>query len=355
MADVLLIRQQQLLREQWARALQQQQYIIPPAELDAVEPPHPRPDLWPSPVRVAAAGKATDLDAEAYDSSECAPDDVIGGVARLFDAATAAKGERMHRPQGLSDPAPNAYAPLMDGDASRGVYGGWLAAEPCRYDASSGVARHHVGFREGSAPWRRHVCAAAERTSVRTQMRVEADRAARFFGGRAELEAAAADADERARQESDARAAVAVERQRCAAATPHYEKHVEPSRPLPTHGSGPHTVGYRPGSAAARRAAGVLYEGLGVYRGRHSGRLNMIEDARVREQQAAARTALERRVAARERDEVAHDVRQARLEAQAERRFKAAPNGTRFGEHASRMADRKTINMTLNRGVASYQ
>ena len=92
---------------------------------------------------VKAAGRPTAMSAEDFDGAACTPCDVIGGISRLQDRATAGPGQRLFHPSGRTT------GNFCEGDANRGVRGGWIPAEPGAID------RHWIGFREGSRMWRK--------------------------------------------------------------------------------------------------------------------------------------------------------------------------------------------------------
>ena len=290
--------------------------------------------------------------------SERVPDEIIGGVAHLHDIASAGLGERMYRPGGG---AGRSGLPL-DGDACRGVHGGWLPAEPGSWDPKVGRVRHHVGYREGSAAWRRHAHEASQCAEVRVEMRDDRDRASRFFGEKAEQADVEAAADDRHFRARDATAARAVERRRLASSNPLLAEALVGGRKAHDAGSTlaaasgrratrSEAVGYRPGSAAARRAAGGLYESIGPYEGSHSSRLTMVEEQRLRQQEAGAKERVQRREEAQRQEDIAADMQRARQELQAARMIGSHD----FGDRIDRIAARSTLHFKLNQPLAPYE
>ena len=287
---------------------------------------------------VRAAGVPTGGAVTDYDLADEAPNAIIGGVGRLFDVGTAGDKERLHRRHGAELAAP---ARGIDSDVSRGTYGGWIPAEP--------VDAHGVGFREGSTPWRRHLGAAAESDAVRGLMRDEHAKAARFFGQKEEAEDVDAVAAARAARLQHERGERVVAARQGARANPHYVADVTEVGYREQPAVGP-CSGFRPGSAAARRAAGGLYEGPGFYRGAHSGRVVAADDARAEQQRQGAKLAVAKREAARRREEAAHDLRRAQREASA---FLLTQD-PEAQDYMERVARRKSIDLKLNMVLAPY-
>ena len=363
-AEVDVIRQADALSQHWQHVLRLQQHLNPPPE-----PPERR---WHAPptaptapsTQVRAAGKPSTCVSDFDDG--WAPSAIIGGVARLVDVASAGNGDRMHRLYGAHDPALPPKG--LDGDVSRGCRGGWLPAEPALVPGEpEREPGHAVGWRPGSAAWRAHVHAADDRAAARDLMRQEAERAGRFFGRREEEREVADAAKAHAARADAERAAVVGERRARAHANPLYM--ASTSGAWAGGGQGASVaVGYRPGSAAARRVAGGLFEAPracpaavtpsaspsasmpSAMSGHHSWRLEAAEARREAAQQAGAALAVARREGARRREEAAHDARLAAREA-------AAAQLTQRPEHADymeRVAARKQIHMKLNMALAPY-
>ena len=229
--------------------------------------------------------------------------------------------------------------------------GGWLPAE------RAGAAH---GFRVGSSQWRRASADALQRAAAEEALQEERRRSDRFF------HAAAAAADvERAREAEHWRVHVhqacrAVDRRRLhSACTPRYadaapgQEHEDKEdddnevqrRPPPQRPTV--AVGYRPGSAAARRAAGGLYAASDG----HSHRLVDAVPARTLDQEKAAQRAVDARLEARSNEAVAAAEALAQREAGA-----AMAVGSRaFGDHAERVAVRRTMHLGLNMPTAPQQ
>ena len=352
MADVLAVKQHAVLERRWQHAQRSAPYIEAPHAFEPREEPRAAPPtlshaaLAAASAALPAAGKPSDVsEADGYDTSLPTPCEVIGGIARLHDVASARYGERLHRPNGAADPAANPYAPLVDGDVNRGNRGGWIPAEPGMHWEPSvgGVTRHHVGFREGSALWKQHQVEAANRSAARTEMRLERERSQRFLGRREEEAEVEETAHERAYASASAAATRAVSAQR---ATTALHAYAEAPPGWPPNGNP--AVGYRPGSAAARRAAGGLYEGPGAYRGSHSQRLTGSADERARKQEHAAFLAVNARREAERSEDIAADLAMVRRELAAERMVQT----NEFSGHAERVAARQSINMKLNMALA---
>lgn len=285
------------------------------------------------------------------------PAAVIGGVATLHDAIECGglsalptwPSEALERRREALRAATDTSA-LLIRSMPHDDAGGWIPAEP-----AAPAAR---GFRIGSSQWRRASADEFQRAAAEQALNEERRRSGRFF-----LKAAA-DADaERAREAEHWRVHVhqacrAVDRRRlnsACTARPHLisadaaqrqEEEVKehsqhpPQRPAVA-------LGYRPGSAAARRAAGGLYatsEG-------HSRRLVDAVSAQTLEQERAAQRAVNARLEARSNEDVAADEALARREMGATR----ALNTRSFGAHAERVAVRRTMHLGLNMALAPQQ
>lgn len=336
--------------QHWHSVLRQQRGVQP--SIGKVAESIARPGLAgaPAPLQEFRPAGVPNTRVTDYDNGWDIPSATIGGVARLQDMCTAGDGERLHRLEGASSFA-------YDGDVGRGVHGGWVPAEPAGVDSAACVGDHRVhrvGFREGSAQWRRHAAAAADRDEARGLMRAEHERAARYFGRKDEAAEVVEAAEARATLQERERGAVATDRHRRASVNPMYcaadatipsaAERAEAERVMATG------RGYRPGSAAARRAAGGLLEAPGSYRGSHSGRLGAAEEARAAQQREAAALAVARREEARRREEAEHELRRAQHEITAER-LNQQPE--RLG-YMERVAARKQINFKLNMALAEW-
>lgn len=340
--------------QHWRSVLRQQRGVQPSIALPRGKVAesiarHGQASLAPAPLQEFRPAGVPSTRVTDYDNGWDIPSATIGGVARLQDMCTAGDGERLHRLEGASSFE-------YDGDVGRGVHGGWVPAEPAGVDsAACGDRRvHGVGFREGSAQWRRHAAAAADRDEARGLMRAEHERAARYFGRKDEAAEVVEAAEARAALEERERGAVATDRHRRASVNPMYCA-ADATIPSAAERAAAERVmatgrGYRTGSAAARRAAGGLLESPGSYRGSHSGRLGAAEEARAAQQREAAALAVARREEGRRREEAEHELRLAQHEIAAEW-LNQQPE--RLG-YMERVAARKQINFKLNMALAQW-
>ena len=281
----------------------------------------------------------------------------MGGVGVLHDAASAAQPGGFVVPvswpsEGLAA-AQEALRAGGDDAVSRvraaagvsaNATGGWVAADP---------AQNSMGYRVGSARWREAASATAQQAAALEAVSEERRRAARFFARADDAKQADADREADHWKEKVFQAARAVEKQKqqgaASAAYGAVGGGVERTG-VPKHAV--RTVGYRPGSAAARRAAGGLYEmpynDANAPTGGHSHRLRVGEDVRLERQQVGAQRTLEARAMKRSDDAIAYAEAAAARDAQA-----AVAMGDRhYGQHAERVATRKTINIGLNTPLA---
>ena len=204
--------------QHWHSVLRQQRGVQP--SIGKVAESIARPGLAgaPAPLQEFRPAGVPNTRVTDYDNGWDIPSATIGGVARLQDMCTAGDGERLHRLEGASSFA-------YDGDVGRGVHGGWVPAEPAGVDSAACVGDHRVhrvGFREGSAQWRRHAAAAADRDEARGLMRAEHERAARYFGRKDEAAEVVEAAEARATLKERERGAVATDRHRRASVNPVY-------------------------------------------------------------------------------------------------------------------------------------
>ena len=278
------------------------------------------------------------------------PGRALGGVGNLADHASS-----LHNNLGVAV-APNfpwtatgAHLATPVGDATM-TDGGWLPN-----------SKVPSGYRPGSAQWKQHAEQAAQQAAAAAALRFDRQRSERFFSRQDDERRV-----ERAREEEHMRQAVlqaarAVDRKHHLAANSTYV-HV-PHAPAQGHAhelgqpwsSSVHSkepaVGYRPGSAAARRAAGGLYAPpVGALSCHHSNRLNAAAVEHVLQQEAAsARTVARRADQARAEQQSIEDAYE-RIEGQGTIAMRSADH--EFMAHAERVATRKTLNMAANTALA---
>lgn len=286
------------------------------------------------------------------------PSTFLGGAGALLDYSSDAAGiavtpnfpsERLHEAQAaLRDRGGAAARQHLSAfvDAS-GTDGGWLPA-----------GRHPMGCRPGSAKWREQAELAVQQAGASEALRDERSRAQRFFH-RAEEQRQTEHAKDAEHMRAHVhQAARAVERRRLhhASATYVHEPHApaqghaqEQARayPAPSAAAAGSVVGYRPGSALARKAAGGLYAPAMGTDG-HSQRLNSADEQRVLQQEVASQRSSAAKAAARWEEAKSIEAALAQREAQAT----VAMRSREFLAHAERIAQRKTINMAVNQPLA---
>ena len=278
-----------------------------------------------------------------YPTSEL-PNDLIGGVSALADAASRpAVGGAVVAPTFPSHKlAAVRAAAQQGGQAARellslytdgtGTDGGWMP---------SSRAPPNVGCRPGSSKWKREMAAVEQQQAAQIALAEEHRRNDRFTM-KAEDERETEYAIEAQHWEDAVSQAARAVEQRRRAAVP-----CKPPAP-PGSSSTSAAVGYRPGSAAARRAAGGLYEDP------HGGHSRRLRDATV-ERDVQREVSAQRAIAARHARE-ADEARAAAVAMDArERQATVAMRGREFGDHAERVAVRKTMNLAANMALAPTQ
>lgn len=271
------------------------------------------------------------------------PSDLIGGVSTLVDAASRPESTAhqqiapnfpSHRLAAVRAAAQNrggaeARALLGLHTDAVGTEGGWIPASS---------ATPNVGCRPGSAKWQREMLAAEQQQAARVALAEEHRRNGRFAMKAEEMRELEHALDEQHWEAAVFQAARAVEQRQRAAV---------PCKPPPPTRDG-YAVGFRPGSAAARRSAGGLYEDP---HGGHSRRLNDAVMRRDVQREVSAQRAISARNA-KQAGEQASDA--AALDAR-ERQAAVAMRGREYGDHAERVAGRKTMNLQANMALAPTQ
>ena len=322
--------------------------------LGSVASAHAGEALGPPPPRVRPAGRPRTPPDHEHPWHTTGAD--IGGVGALEDAATAGRGGAVVHPGWPSSRLDEAHAALREGGdeavarvragvgGSAQAAGGWVPAA-----AGDGAG---LGFRVGSSKWRASAHATAQQAAALEAVSEERRRSERFFA-RAEERRETEAACEAAHWEAHVHQACrAVERQRERASTEAYVAAggygSYASTGVPKHAV--KCSGFRPGSAAARRAAGGLleaptdvrlhalhYEGaasLAAPANMHSERLHKGEDARLAVQALGAQRRLHEQAMRASDEAVADAAYRERRESQAA----IAMRGRVFGEHAERTA-----------------
>jgi hypothetical protein len=319
-------------------------------------------------LRAAGRPVAWDVDESPFEPGDA----VIGGVSTYEDAASAvgAAGRQVINPAWPSARLDAAQSALggagavgLVGAAVGGAHttGGWVPPEQDQVP---------LGYRVGSNKWREAAAATAQRQAALEAVREERRRSARYFARDDERRETEAACEAAHWEEHVWQACRAVDTQRARGASAAYSHEDDPFAHPPQHTPPPATanraaVGYRPGSAAARRAAGGLYEcpytaAAGVDLGGdagapgaagHSQRLGRAEEDRLARVQMGA----ERHMAARAKKAAEEE---ACMAAALKAREEGAMVGVRedparrYGAHAERVAERKTINLGLNTPLA---
>ena len=322
-----------------------------------------------APPTVAAAGRPT---LEQGDAAEChgigdglpgaeQPGCTLGGVGALADHASSLHsnlGAAMtpNFPSAQLDAAKNALRAATDarlampvGDAAS-TDGGWLP---------DGLVRG--GCRPGSARWKQQAEQAAQQAAAEECLRRDRQRSERFFAQQDDARQTEFAKEEEHMREAVLQAARAVDRKHHMGANSTYVHvphapaqgyaHEWGQQPPPSAHAKQAAVGYRPGSAAARRAAGGLYAPpVGPLSSDHSNRLNAAAEERCLHQEAASTRQVARRaVQARAEQQTVEDAYE-RIEGQGTVAMRSHEH--EFFAHAERVASRKTINMTANMPLA---
>lgn len=276
------------------------------------------------------------------------PSSIIGGVSTLVDASSWPESTThqqitpnfpSHRLAAVRAAAQNrggaaACALLGLHTDAVGTEGGWIPASS---------VTPNVGCRPGSAKWQREMLAAEQQQAARVALAEEHRRNDRFAMKAEEERELEHALDEQHWEAAVFQAACAVE-QRQRAAVP-CKPPPPPAAPAPTRDG---AVGFRPGSAAARRSAGGLYEDP---HGGHSRRLNDAVMRRDVQREVSAGRAISARNV-KLAGEQASDA--AALDAR-ERQAAVAMRGREYGDHAERVAGRKTMNLQANMALAPTQ
>ena len=309
------------------------------------------------------------------------PNTAIGGVSVLQDVASAGNAARactvplafpskefdaaqavLRRGACFQDKDEEAVA-LVDAAVGRSAEanGGWVPAD----------AANARGYRVGSARWKDAVSATSQQIAARAAVKEERRRSERFFAKAEEEHDTEAAREAHHWQEHVVQAARAVDQKKSRNANPGYVdvgQGIHPFAPNTQRVAQPHSdiavakslrhgngsTGFRPGSAAARKAAGGLYENppdnpySTEENNGHSRRLIEGEDNRLARQEVSAMRNVEIRTKARDYDEVAEKEEYAKREAQA----KIAMRSRDFGAYAKGQAERKTINLQMNAAMA---
>ena len=297
----------------------------------------------------------------------------LGGVGILQDGASsgAEPGGVVVQPAFPSERLQALNAALMVGGPEavaqvRAAVGGSAQAAGGWMPASTPDAA--LGFRPGSAKWKEAAKAVAHQAAALEAVTEERRRSERFFARADESRETEAAIEAAHLLDKGLQAAHAVEQRKARMASAAYYANGETSElggggglATGVHRHAAASVGYRPGSAAARRASGGLYETPHADpmapTGGHSHRLLDGEARRLEQQQTAAQRAIEAKAMKRSDEAVEEAAYVARREAQArvamgsrEDAGHGGPQG--FGAHAERVAARKTLNIGLNAATA---
>ena len=282
------------------------------------------------------------------------PSTFIGGVGTLADLSSSAHHGVSVKPNFPSERLHAARVALQSksGDASGeiGTLGGWMPG-----------GRMPSGCRPGSDQWKRATEQAEHQAAALEMHRRERERSERFFMHREEQQLIEQAKEANHVREAVFQAARAVDLRCHRSALDHSSSRAlydlapvagregRPSElpPPPEPAKKLGAVGYRPGSAMARKAAGGLYAPA-VGTAAHSDRLRHANEERELQLAASAARAvaqqLERKLSeARGMEDV--------LE-QREQQAAVAMRSKEFMGHAERVAARKTINLTINQPLA---
>ena len=310
----------------------QDEHLIPVAEASA----HP------------AAGKPScRMETQAEADEPFNPLGVIGGVAVMNDLAEEAHIGVSVMPAFPSQRLHEAHRVLRDRDGAAArqhlpgyhdasnTDGGWVPS-----------GNRPMGCRPGSAKWKQQAELAVHQVGAQEVLWNQQDRANRFFQKEdarmhAELRREAEHVREHVFQ-----AARAVERRRNVTANQASACITGNQASSVTKGTGM-AMGYRPGSAAARKAAGGLFAPP-VGSDGHSRRLLDAESERVLQQEVASHRSRAERDISKRAEESDVEAAYAAREAQAA----VGMRSREFLAHAERVSGRKTPHLGLNMGLA---